>query len=335
MSQPQHNEKLKDVQEQVANAVETAKEAAQTVTTKVTDFFQGNPFETPVGKKIEMATDATALATENWGLNMEICDFVNNTNEGGRDAIRAIRKRLQTHMGKNNAIVMYTLTVLETCVKNCDQRFKALVCQKDFINDLVKLIGAKFEAPQIVQERVLSLIQCWADAFRGNPALSGVCEVYDELKTKGVEFPATDFDSMAPILTPKRTVFTTPEPQPQPTPEVAEPARPIPQQEGAVPARMHVTGPVAATPEQLAKLRSELDVVNSNLTVLRDLLSGLSPGQESADELQLLQQLFATSKEMQSRVLELVPIITNEEVTCKPLTNTKLSTYCLQMNFFL
>jgi hypothetical protein len=86
-------------------------------------------------------------------------------------------------------------------------------------------------------------------------------------------------------------------------------------QEGAVPARMHVTGPVAATPEQLAKLRSELDVVNSNLTVLRDLLSGLSPGQESADELQLLQQLFATSKEMQSRVLELVPIITNEEVT--------------------
>lgn len=62
-------------------------------------------------------------------------------------------------MGKNNAIVMYTLTLLETCVKNCDQRFKALVCQKDFISELVKLIGAKFDAPQIIQERVLSLIQ--------------------------------------------------------------------------------------------------------------------------------------------------------------------------------
>lgn len=62
-------------------------------------------------------------------------------------------------MGKNNAIVMYTLTLLETCVKNCDQRFKALICQKDFINELVKLIGAKFDAPQIIQERVLSLIQ--------------------------------------------------------------------------------------------------------------------------------------------------------------------------------
>lgn len=31
---------------------------------------------------IEMATDATVLATENWGLNMEICDFINNTTEG-------------------------------------------------------------------------------------------------------------------------------------------------------------------------------------------------------------------------------------------------------------
>lgn len=54
---------------------------------------------------------------------------------------------------------MYTLTVLETCVKNCYRHFHYLVCQKDFILDLVKLIGPKFEAPQIIQERVLTLIQ--------------------------------------------------------------------------------------------------------------------------------------------------------------------------------
>lgn len=149
---------------------------------------------------------------------MEICDYINFTESGGRDAIRAIKKRLFTHVGKNNGVVMFTLTVregipsnytlclqvLETCVKNCDQRFKALVCHKDFINDLVRLISAKYDAPQIVQERILSLIQAWSDAFRGNPALTGVSEVYDELKAKGVEFPATDFDHMVPINTPKR-----------------------------------------------------------------------------------------------------------------------------------
>lgn len=31
---------------------------------------------------VEMATDASILATENWGLNMEICDFINSTAEG-------------------------------------------------------------------------------------------------------------------------------------------------------------------------------------------------------------------------------------------------------------
>ena len=60
---------------------------------------------------------------------------------------------------------MYTLTVLETCVKNCDHRFHELVMNKDFINELVKLIGPKFDATQIIQERVLSLIQVCISIF--------------------------------------------------------------------------------------------------------------------------------------------------------------------------
>lgn len=107
-------------------------------------------------------------------------------------------------MSKNNAVVMYTLTVLETAVKNCNHHFHVLVCNKDFVQDLIKLIGPKFDAPQIIQERVLSLIQAWADAFRGDPTLAGVVQSYDDLKSKGVEFPAADLDTLAPIKTPKR-----------------------------------------------------------------------------------------------------------------------------------
>uniref|UniRef100_A0A914VA08 VHS domain-containing protein n=1 Tax=Plectus sambesii TaxID=2011161 RepID=A0A914VA08_9BILA len=72
---------MSSMQGQAANAMEQAKEAAINVGEKVTDFFQGNPFTSPVGAKIEQATDPT-LASENWGLNMEICDFVNMTPEG-------------------------------------------------------------------------------------------------------------------------------------------------------------------------------------------------------------------------------------------------------------
>lgn len=84
----------------------------------------------------EQATDGT-LASENWALNMEICDLVNETEDGPRDAIKAIRKRLQQNAGKNYTIVMYTLTVLETCVKNCGKQFHILACNKDFVQELV------------------------------------------------------------------------------------------------------------------------------------------------------------------------------------------------------
>ena len=44
--------KMSNVQEQVSNAMERMGEAAQSVGQKVSDFFQGNPFDTPVGRKI-------------------------------------------------------------------------------------------------------------------------------------------------------------------------------------------------------------------------------------------------------------------------------------------
>lgn len=68
---------------------------------------------------------------------MEICDIINSTADGPKDAIKAIRKRLTQSAGKNYTVVMYTLTVLETCVKNCSKSFHVLVCNKEFISELV------------------------------------------------------------------------------------------------------------------------------------------------------------------------------------------------------
>lgn len=53
---------------------------------------------------------------------------------------------------------------------------------------------------------MLSLIQSWADAFKNQPELSGVVQVYQDLLAKGIEFPATDLDAMAPIHTPERVI---------------------------------------------------------------------------------------------------------------------------------
>lgn len=316
---------MSNVSEQVSKAAESARETVAKVGESVSDFFQGNPFATPVGRKIELATDANLLATENWGLNMEICDFINGTEEGPRDAVRAIKKRLHNAMSKNNAVVMYTLTVLETAVKNCNHRFHVLVCNKEFVQDLIKLIGPKFDAPQIIQERVLSLIQAWADAFREDPTLAGVVQSYDDLKSKGVEFPAADLDTLAPIKTPKRTVFNQP-PAPLEQPQqqqqlpqqqqrsYAQAVNPDPTYDGLVFRELGLE-PIAPTPEQLTTLRADLDVVNQNIQVFRESLTDVVPGKETAEELQLLSDLHHTCRQMQVRIMDLIQNVRSEDVT--------------------
>ncbi|PSN34684.1 hypothetical protein C0J52_24337 [Blattella germanica] len=78
--------------------------------------------------------------------------------------------------------------------------FQILKC----IASIFFIIGPKNDPPTAVQEKVLSLIQSWADAFRHQTELSGVVQVYHDLKQKGIEFPMTDLDTMAPIHTPQR-----------------------------------------------------------------------------------------------------------------------------------
>ncbi|XP_044795085.2 TOM1-like protein 2 isoform X3 [Bubalus bubalis] len=270
------------------------------------EFLLGNPFSTPVGQCLEKATDGS-LQSEDWTLNMEICDIINETEEGPKDAIRALKKRLNGN--RNYREVMLALTVLETCVKNCGHRFHVLVANRDFIDSvLVKVISPKNSPPTIVQDKA------WADAFRSSPDLTGVVHAYEELKRKGVEFPMADLDALSPIHTPQRSVpevdpaATTPKSQSQPRTSSSSYSAP------QAPA-LSTTGPITANSEQIARLRSELDVVRGNTKVMSEMLTEMVPGQEDSSDLELLQELHRTCRAMQQRVVELISRVCNEEVT--------------------
>uniref|UniRef100_A0A672G1G8 Target of myb1 like 2 membrane trafficking protein n=1 Tax=Salarias fasciatus TaxID=181472 RepID=A0A672G1G8_SALFA len=278
-------------------------------------FATPKPKLEPVASCCERATDG-GLQNEDWTLNMEICDIINETDEGPKDAMRALKKRLSGN--KNFREVMLALTVLETCVKNCGHRFHVQVATRDFIDGvLVKIISPKSNPPTIVQDKVLSLIQAWADAFRSTPDLTGVVHIYEEMKRKGIEFPMADLDALSPIHTPQRG---TPEVDPamikylapaSPATRTSQPASPALSgtQAPAAPS------PITAMPEQIARLRSELDVVRGNIKVMSEMLTEMVPGQEDASDLELLQELNRTCRAMQQRVVELISRVSNEEVT--------------------
>uniref|UniRef100_A0AAZ3RQT0 Target of myb1 like 2 membrane trafficking protein n=1 Tax=Oncorhynchus tshawytscha TaxID=74940 RepID=A0AAZ3RQT0_ONCTS len=278
------------------------------------EFLLGNPYSTPVGHCIERATDGS-LQNEDWALNMEICDIINETEDGPKDAIRAMKKRLNGN--KNYREVMLALTVLETCVKNCGHRFHALVTSRDFIDGvLVKIISPKNNPPTIVQDKVLALIQAWADAFRSSPDLTGVVHIYEELKRKGIEFPMSDLETLSPIHTPQRVGLSHPF-QPPPHAVSAPPfAASVPPTYSApqVP-NIGASGSINPSPDQICRLRSELDIVRGNTKVMSEMLTEMVPGQEDPSDHELLQELNRTCRAMQQRIVELISCVSNEEVT--------------------
>ncbi|XP_063039800.1 target of Myb protein 1 isoform X2 [Engraulis encrasicolus] len=314
------------------------------------EFLIGNPFSTAVGQRIEHATSCT-LPSEDWALNMDICDLVNETEEGPRDAVKAIKKRIVGN--RNFKEVMLTLTVLEACVKNCGHRFHILVSTREFIEGvLVRAILPRNNPPLVMQDRVLSLIQAWADAFRSSPDLTGVVSVYEDLRRKGLEFPHTDLDS-APIHTPCKTVAgscppvsvnstgqstkpTTPsspspdrpqsqsQSQSQPQPPQSQPE---PEPEPEPPETENPDDPVVLTPQQLKRLRSDIQVVRGNLAVMSDMMTQMHPGCAQPSDKELLLQLYATCKDMQDKLVGLIPRLAEEKLVEELLiTNDEINT---------
>ncbi|KAM8723629.1 target of Myb1 membrane trafficking protein isoform 5-T5 [Acanthopagrus schlegelii] len=242
------------------------------------EFLLGNPFSTPVGQLIESAT-SSSLPSEDWALNMEICDMINCAEEGPKDAVRAIKKRIVGN--KNFKEVMLALTVLETCVKNCGYRFHILVTTRDFVEGvLVRSIIPRNNPPLVLHDRVLSIIQAWADAFRSSPDLTGVVSVYEDLRRKGLEFPMTELDGYSPVQ----------------------------------------------APQKIKKLKNELGVVRSNLTMMSDMMSQLDPVTVKQADMELL-ELYTVCKEMQERIVKMVPRLSEEKLIEELLaTNDEMNT---------
>ncbi|CAM9362111.1 unnamed protein product, partial [Heterosigma akashiwo] len=115
---------------------------------------------TPVGKAVERATNELLLGPD-WSANMDICDMIRSDTspEENQKAVKALKKRLKSD---NPKIVQLTMTLCETCVKNCGNAFHEAI-SPDFMNDMVALTEGR--RGWEVREQALGLIQQWGKAF--------------------------------------------------------------------------------------------------------------------------------------------------------------------------
>ncbi|KAI8615358.1 hypothetical protein BC830DRAFT_1123169 [Chytriomyces sp. MP71] len=102
------------------------------------------------------------------------------------------------------AAALNALQLLDMLVKNCGYPFQLTISTKEFLNELVKRFPEKPNAGNVVQFRILELIQQWNSTLcvssRYKEDFRHITDMYRLLSYKGYRFPGVSTDSAA-VLT--------------------------------------------------------------------------------------------------------------------------------------
>ncbi|CDO71741.1 hypothetical protein BN946_scf184920.g25 [Trametes cinnabarina] len=142
--------------------------------------------------------------SEDIALNLEICDQIRSKSVPPKDAMRALKRRLNH---KNPNVQLLALSLTDVCIKNGGDPFLNEIASREFMDNLVSIL----KMPSLnhdVKNKMLRYIQDWAIAFEGKPTLSYVGEVYKTLQREGYKFPPRD-----PALTSSAMVDTQTPPE--------------------------------------------------------------------------------------------------------------------------
>ncbi|NXO29684.1 GGA2 protein, partial [Cisticola juncidis] len=157
------------------------------------------------------ATDPS-VSEENWECIQRFCDQVNADTEGPLSALRLLAHKIQS---PQEGEALHALTVLETCVNNCGDRFHSEMAKFRFLNELIKVLSPKYYgiwSSEKVKSRVTEVIFSWTVWF---PQEVKIQDAYQMLKKQGIvkEDPKLPEDKILPPPSPRpqNSIFDTDE----------------------------------------------------------------------------------------------------------------------------
>ncbi|KAI0369887.1 ubiquitin binding protein [Pilatotrama ljubarskyi] len=172
------------------------------MTTYLSSLFWGT---SQLDDAVDKATsELLPSGSEDIALNLEICDQIRSKSVPPKDAMRALKRRLNH---KNPNVQLLALSLTDVCIKNGGDPFLNEIASREFMDNLVSIL----KMPTLnhdVKNKMLRLIQDWAIAFEGKPSLSYVGEVFKTLQREGYNFPPRD-----PALTSSAMVDTQTAPE--------------------------------------------------------------------------------------------------------------------------
>lgn len=155
---------------------ETTEKLKQSIT--VTD-----PYEKKLNDLVLRATSDMWI-TPDWSINMDLVDEINRNQGNGtyEKVLRCIRRRLGHRDPK---VQLFTLTLLETCAKNCGASFQSALSESDVWTDVAALPEPRRRHDLEVVDKALVMVEDFARTLRPHKFQ----KAYVELQASGVRFP--------------------------------------------------------------------------------------------------------------------------------------------------
>ncbi|BHF76965.1 TOM1-like protein 2 [Sparganum proliferum] len=228
-------------------------------------FFGGKP---QIVKEIETATDSP-FSQPDQAAFLEICDHINQEKNGPGIALSALFKQLERSAAGNQKTAVFTLTLLDVCVRNCGYRFLVELCEGNYLNKLKKLVEKRQLSPA-ARNKLLTLIKVLALAFSDYVDFQPISALYSELLRNEVHFPTVeenDVDLLKRALSPPRSCGDQ---------------RP--------------DAPNAKTAQRMQAIRQDLHLVSLDLPAFEALLQGLAC---SSPDAATLKQLRTTADRLE------------------------------------
>ncbi|TDH67705.1 hypothetical protein CCR75_009203 [Bremia lactucae] len=163
-------------------------------------------------ERIKQMTDMIREATsefkveEDWDRILKVVDALSNVSN------RAVLKEsiwyLKLRLGDPSCrVVILSLTLTESIVKNCGDLVHLEIATEHFMNEMEALYKAhankRGRESMEISSRVLDMIQAWGEAFLPfRHELPLFVDTYHNMRKKGIKFPDQYDQTKVPVLTP-------------------------------------------------------------------------------------------------------------------------------------
>ncbi|NXS31368.1 GGA2 protein, partial [Pomatostomus ruficeps] len=272
------------------------------------------------------ATDPSS-SEENWECIQRFCEQVNANTEGPLFALRLLAHKIQSPQEEE---ALHALTVLETCVNNCGDRFHSEMAKFRFLNELIKVLSPKYYgiwSSEKVKSRVTEVIFSWTVWF---PQEVKIQDAYQMLKKQGIvkEDPKVPEDKILPPPSPRpqNSIFDTDEEKSKLLARLLKSSHP----EDLQAANRLIQSVIKEEQEKSAQVSRRVDTireVSENVTRMEELLQDYRRCELSPADQETLQALFQRCEKLRPLLFRLASeAVADEEALAEVLqASDKLS----------